>query len=138
MLVAPETTKFQYTDGVTDLVAIAPTTGFTIRRCSIDRAIAISRWISSTTIAPICRSIRRQAYFRDRKPPTLIVWGKNDKIFPADGAYPYKRDLPDVEFHLIDTGHFALEDKADEIVPLIRDFLGRKACARGPGILSKI
>jgi pimeloyl-ACP methyl ester carboxylesterase len=67
-----------------------------------------------------------QAYFRERRPPTLIVWGKNDKIFPADGAYPYQRDLPDVEFHLIDTGHFALEDKADEIVPLIRDFLGRR------------
>jgi hypothetical protein len=32
----------------------------------------------------------------------------------------------DVEFHLIDTGHFALEDKADEIVLLICDFLGRK------------
>ena len=44
-----------------------------------------------------------QAYFREHQPPTLIVWGKNDKIFPADGAYPYKRDLPDVEFHLIDT-----------------------------------
>ena len=35
-----------------------------------------------------------QAYFREHQPPTLIVWGKNDKIFPADGAYPYKRDLP--------------------------------------------
>ena len=67
-----------------------------------------------------------QAYFRDRQPPTLIVWGKNDKIFPADGAYPYKRDLPDVEFHLLDTGHFALEDKLDEMAPLIRGFLDRK------------
>ena len=67
-----------------------------------------------------------QAYFRKYKPPTLIVWGKNDFIFPADGAYPYKRDLPEVEFHLIDTGHFALEDKFDEMVPLIRDFLKRK------------
>jgi pimeloyl-ACP methyl ester carboxylesterase len=67
-----------------------------------------------------------QDYFRKYLPPTLIVWGKNDKIFPANGAYPYKRDLPDVEFHLIDTGHFALEDKADEMVPLIRDFLNRK------------
>jgi pimeloyl-ACP methyl ester carboxylesterase len=54
------------------------------------------------------------------------VWGKNDKIFPADGAHPYKRDLPDVELHLLDTGHFALEDKASEMVPLIRDFLDRK------------
>ena len=67
-----------------------------------------------------------QAYFREHQPPTLIVWGKNDKIFPADGAYPYKRDLRDLEFHLIDTGHFALEDKADEMAPLIREFLDRK------------
>ena len=67
-----------------------------------------------------------QAYFRKHQPPTLIVWGKNDKIFPADGAYPYKRDLPEVEFHLLDTGHFALEDKLDEMAPLIREFLDRK------------
>ena len=37
---------------------------------------------------------------------TLIVWGANDKVFPADGAYAYLRDLS--EFHLLDTGHFAL------------------------------
>jgi pimeloyl-ACP methyl ester carboxylesterase len=60
----------------------------------------------------------------------LIVWGKNDVIFPADGAYPYKEDLPDVETHLLDTGHFALEDKADEMVPLIRDFLAQKIDSR--------
>jgi pimeloyl-ACP methyl ester carboxylesterase len=63
-------------------------------------------------------------------PPTLIVWGENDKIFPADGAHAYKRDLPDAELHLLDTGHFALEDKADEIVPLIREFLDREVAPR--------
>lgn len=69
---------------------------------------------------------RFQAYFRDYRPPTLIVWGKNDKIFPADGALPYLRDLPQAELHLLDTGHFALEDKGDEIAGLMRDFLARK------------
>jgi pimeloyl-ACP methyl ester carboxylesterase len=67
-----------------------------------------------------------QKYFRDTQPPTLIVWGECDSISPADGAHPYKRDLTDLECHMIDTGHFALEDRADEIVPLIRDFLNRK------------
>jgi pimeloyl-ACP methyl ester carboxylesterase len=66
-----------------------------------------------------------QAYFRERKPPTLIVWGKNDFIFPPSGAYPYRRDLPNAEFHLIDSGHFLLEDRADEAFPLIRGFLDR-------------
>ena len=35
-----------------------------------------------------------------------------------------------VEFHLIDTGHFALKDKADEMVPLIHVFLGRKVARK--------
>jgi pimeloyl-ACP methyl ester carboxylesterase len=67
-----------------------------------------------------------QAFFRARRPPTLIVWGKNDVIFPAEGARPYLRDLPDAELHLLDTGHFALEGKGDEIATLILDFLRRK------------
>ena len=60
----------------------------------------------------------------------LIVWGKNDTIFPADGAGPYLRDLPDAELHLLDTGHFALEDKLDEMAPLIRRFLDRHLASR--------
>jgi pimeloyl-ACP methyl ester carboxylesterase len=67
-----------------------------------------------------------QAWLRDKQPPALVVWGKNDFIFPEPGAHPYKRDLKDLEFHLLDTGHFVLEDKADEVFPLIHDFLDRK------------
>ncbi len=66
-----------------------------------------------------------QAYFRKYQPPALIVWGKNDQIFPAEGAEPYKRDLKNVDFHLLDTGHFALEEDGDEIAVLIRKFLAR-------------
>jgi hypothetical protein len=55
----------------------------------------------------------------------LIVGGKNDKIFPADGADPYLGDLPEAELHLRDTGHFALEDKLNEMAPLIHSFLDR-------------
>ena len=67
-----------------------------------------------------------QAYFRKFQPPTLIVWGKNDKIFPAEGATPYLRDLPKAELHLLNTGHFALEEDGAEIARLMRDFLVRK------------
>ena len=65
-------------------------------------------------------------YFRKHQPPMLIVWGKNDVIFPAPGAHAYLRDLPQAELHLLDTGHFALEDKGEEIARLMRDFLDRK------------
>lgn len=66
-------------------------------------------------------------YFRDHRPPTLIVWGQNDVIFPAAGARAYLTDLPDAELHLLDTGHFALEDKAGEIGALIARFMARPA-----------
>jgi pimeloyl-ACP methyl ester carboxylesterase len=73
-----------------------------------------------------------QAYFRTHQPPTLLTWGKNDYIFPAAGAHPYKRDLKNLEFHLLDTGHFALEEDGAKIARLIRDFLGRRVHAARP------
>jgi pimeloyl-ACP methyl ester carboxylesterase len=69
-----------------------------------------------------------QAYFRQHQPPTLVVWGKNDVIFPEAGAHPYKRDLQKSDIQVLDTGHFALEDHADIIAGHIRRFhdgLGR-------------
>ena len=69
---------------------------------------------------------RWHEYFRKHQPPTLIVWGRNDIIFPAEGARAYLHDLPRAELHLLDTGHFALEDKGDEIARLMLDFFDRK------------
>ena len=127
VLVAPETTKFQYTDGVSDVSRISPD-NWVHDQALLDRPgnieIQMDLFYDYLTNLPLYPVV--QAYFREHQPPTLIVWGQNDKIFPADGAHPYKRDLPEVEFHLLDTGHFALEDKADEMVPLIRDFLARR------------
>lgn len=64
-------------------------------------------------------------YFRAHQPPALIVWGRNDEIFPESGAHPYTRDLLRVDLNLLDTGHFALEDQGDEIARLMRAFLDR-------------
>lgn len=130
VLVKPETTKFQYTDGMSDVSRIDPDNwvhdqALLDRPGNMDIQMDLFRdYGSNIPLYP-----KFQAFFRERKPPTLIVWGKNDFIFPADGAGPYLRDLPDAEMHLIDTGHFALEDKADEMVPLIRSFLHRKLSA---------
>lgn len=66
-----------------------------------------------------------QAYLREHQPPTLVVWGRHDVIFPEAGAYPYQRDLRDLDFHLLDTGHFALDDQGDAIVGLMRRFAAR-------------
>ena len=66
-----------------------------------------------------------QAWLRDNRPPALVAWGANDPSFTTLGAQAFKRDLPDAEIHLLDAGHFALDEKTDEIASLILDFMAR-------------
>jgi len=119
-----ETTKWQYTNGVRNPEAISPDT-WNMDQHFLDRPgnveIQLALFYSYGTNPPLYP--QWQEYFRKYQPPTLIVWGKNDYIFPAEGAYPYKRDLKDVEFHLLDTGHFALEEDGDVIANHIGQFL---------------
>jgi len=127
VLVAPETTKFQYVDGVKDVSRIDPD-NWGHDQALLDRPgnrdIQLDLFLDYGTNVPLYPQF--QAFFRKYQPPTIIVWGKNDKIFPADGATPYLRDLPHAEMHILDTGHFVLEDKFDVAEPLIHDFLDRK------------
>jgi pimeloyl-ACP methyl ester carboxylesterase len=67
-----------------------------------------------------------QQYFRTHRPPTLITWGKNDPFFTEAGARAYLRDLPEAELHLLDTGHFALEDHASEVAQFVETFIQQK------------
>lgn len=126
VLVAAATTKFQYTDGMSDITRIDPD-NWGHDQALLDRPgnkdIQLDLFHDYGTNIPLYSQF--QAFFREKRPPTLIVWGRNDKIFPADGAAPYLRDLPNAEMHMIDTGHFALEDKLDVMAPLIHDFLDR-------------
>lgn len=128
-LVSLETTKFQYTDGMGDVARISPD-NWVIDQALLDRPgnrdIQLDLFHDYGSNVPLYPKF--QAFFRERKPPTLIIWGKNDKIFPEPGAHPYLRDLPDAEMHILDTGHFALEDKLDVMAPLIRKFLDRNLC----------
>lgn len=64
-----------------------------------------------------------QAWLREHRPRTLIVWGTNDAFFIPPGAHAYLRDVPEAELHLLETGHFALEDKLPEIAARIARFL---------------
>jgi pimeloyl-ACP methyl ester carboxylesterase len=64
-----------------------------------------------------------QEFFAQYQPPTLIVWGENDHIFPGAGATPYLQDLPDAEVHMINAGHFILESHGPEVAGIIRNFL---------------
>ena len=67
-----------------------------------------------------------QAWMKEHQPPTLVVWGKYDPSFLVAEAEAYRRDLPRAEIHVLDAGHFALDEKADEIAAMIQDFLARQ------------
>ena len=67
-----------------------------------------------------------QKYLRDNQPPVLIVWGKHDAFFPVPGAEGYRRDVKDVDYNILDTGHFALEEEGPFIAAKIREFLGKR------------
>jgi pimeloyl-ACP methyl ester carboxylesterase len=126
-LLTPEATKWQYTNGFRNTEVVSPDNWnmdtFFMDRPGNDR-IQLELFHSYGTNPPLYP--KWQAYFREYQPPALIVWGKNDKIFPSEGAYPYKRDLKDVDFNLLDTGHFALEEDGDAIAGHIRRFLGSR------------
>ena len=115
---------WQYTHGVQDSTTISPD-NWLIDLQHLTRPenndIQLAMFYDYRTNVPLYP--QWQQYFRQYQPPVLIVWGKNDYIFPAEGAYPYQRDLNNVEFHLLDTGHFALEEKGQEIANHIRTFL---------------
>ena len=66
-----------------------------------------------------------QQYLRDHQPPVLVVWGKNDAYFPESGAEAFKKDVKNLDYNVYDTGHFALEDHADEIIGKIREFMDK-------------
>ena len=128
-----EATRWQYTHGVTHPELVSPdgwpTTSILLDRKGNDE-IQLDLFLSYGSNPPLYP--KWQEYFRKHQPPMLIVWGRNDQIFPAAGAEPYKRDLKTLEFHLLDAGHFALESEGDLIARLMRDFLGRHVAARDP------
>jgi pimeloyl-ACP methyl ester carboxylesterase len=125
-LLTYDATKWQYTHGEPHPEMVAPD-GAAHDQFLLDRPgnaeIQLDLFLSYGSNPPLYRDW--QAYFRRYQPPVLIAWGKNDQIFPAAGAEPYKRDLKTLEFHLLDAGHFALETSGAEIAALMRDFLAR-------------
>ena len=125
--ISPEGVKWQYTHGVRDVTAISPD-NWNVDLRHLQRegnpSIQLAMFYDYQNNVPHYPAW--QEYFRQHQPPTLIVWGKNDYIFPADGAHPYKRDLNNLEFHLLDTGHFSLEEDGWVIATLMRDFLNRQ------------
>ncbi len=131
---ALDTTKWQYLHGARDAQNISPD-AWIVDQAGLDRPgnaeIQLALFKDYGSNPPLYPAW--QKYFRDHQPPTLIVWGKNDQIFPPAGAEPYKRDLKNIDFNLLDTGHFALEEEGTLIATKIRAFLARNIDAKPGG-----
>jgi pimeloyl-ACP methyl ester carboxylesterase len=123
---AAGTTQFQYTHGTRNPAAISPDNWLhdqtLLDRPGNDR-IQLALLHDYQNNLPLY--IAWQTYLRQHQPPTLITWGKNDPFFTEAGARAYLKDLPDAELHLLDTGHFALEEDGGIIASYILEFLGR-------------
>lgn len=125
-LLTLEATKWQFTHGVRNVETISPDNWDHVQPLlerSGNQEIQLALFYSYGSNPPLYP--KWQEYLRTYQPPTLIVWGKNDQIFPAAGAYPYKRDVKNLDFHLLDTGHFALEEDGATIASLMHRFLDR-------------
>jgi pimeloyl-ACP methyl ester carboxylesterase len=125
ILLTFETTQWQYVHGAPDPSRIAPE-GYWLDYALMSRPgndeiqLDLFRdYASNVALYP-----RFQEYFARHRPPLLAVWGKHDPFFLPAGAEAFRRDNPDAEVHLLDTGHFALETHVVEIADRIRGFLG--------------
>jgi pimeloyl-ACP methyl ester carboxylesterase len=121
---APATTQWQYTHGVTDTTTVSPD-GYSLDNFYLARPGAdevqldlFGDYKSNVALYPTF-----QKYFKTHKPPLLAVWGKNDPFFLPAGAEAFKRDIPSAVVRFLDTGHFAVETHAAEIAAEIRKFL---------------
>ena len=119
-----EATRWQYTHGVKNENAISPD-NWIHDQLLLDRPgnneIQLQLFYDYKSNPPSYP--QWQEYFRKYQPPTLVVWGRNDFIFTKEGAIPYQRDLKNVQIHLLNTGHFALEEEGELIAELILRFL---------------
>jgi pimeloyl-ACP methyl ester carboxylesterase len=124
-LLTKETTIFQYTHGAKNVERISPD-AYTFDQFLLDRPgnDAIQLELLYNYPSNVSLYDTWHEYFRTKQPPMLIVWGRDDPFFTVEGAKAYHRDLPKAKLHLIDAGHFALEETSDFIAGQIREFLG--------------
>jgi pimeloyl-ACP methyl ester carboxylesterase len=121
--ISDEALEWNYTHGVDDPTKVSPDS-WVLQRALLNRPgnkeIMLDLLYDYRTNPALYPEWH--AYFRKHQPPTLIVWGENDVIFPASGAHLYRRDLTRIDFNLLSAGHFALEDHGDVIAAHIKRF----------------
>ena len=126
VMIAPDTTVWQYTHGVTDTTRVSPD-GYGLDNYYLSRPgadeIQLDLFLDYASNVALYPAF--QQYFRASRPPLLAVWGRNDPFFLPAGAEAFRRDIPDADVRFVDTGHFALETHVEEIATATRKFLAQ-------------
>jgi pimeloyl-ACP methyl ester carboxylesterase len=125
-LLTLDATKLQYLQGFRNPDDVSPDS-FLFDQAKLDRPgndkIQLALFYDYRNNPPLYPAWHK--YLREKKPAVLVVWGKNDPVFAPAGAEAFLKDAPSAELHLLDTGHFALEEDGTEIAQLIRAFLAK-------------
>jgi pimeloyl-ACP methyl ester carboxylesterase len=125
-ILTPDLTKFQYTQGFRNPDNVSPDS-YTFDQITLDRPgndkIQLALFYDYRKNPPLYPAWHD--YLRKYHPPVLAIWGKNDPVFLPAGAEAFAKDDPRTEVHLLDTGHFALEEDGALIAQYIRDFLAK-------------
>jgi pimeloyl-ACP methyl ester carboxylesterase len=129
----PQTTIWQYTHGVPDETLVSPDgyglDNYYLARPGADE-IQLDLFLDYASNVALYPTFHE--YFRASRPPLLAVWGKNDPFFLPAGAEAFKRDLPDAEVRLLDTGHFALETNVKDVAIAMGRFLAQQPAVSRP------
>lgn len=117
-------TKYQYTDGTRNPDRISPD-AWNLDQFVLDRQgndeIQLALYYDYQN--NVKQYPKWQEYFRTYQPPTLVAWGKNDMFFGPKGALAFQNDIKDCDVHLLNTGHFPLEEELETSATLIKMFL---------------
>jgi pimeloyl-ACP methyl ester carboxylesterase len=131
-LLTLQSTKFQYLHGARDPRRVSPDS-WTLDQALLDRPGNAA--IQLELLFDYQRNLEQyptwQAYLRQRQPPLLVAWGRNDPFFTVSGASAYQRDVPAAQLHFFDGGHFLLEEYSAEVVSLIKRFLKERLPRKG-------
>lgn len=66
-------------------------------------------------------------YLADRQPPAVMVWGRHDAFFDIAETLSWMQDLPRMEAHVLDGGHFLLETHAGPAAEIFAKFIAGAA-----------
>ncbi|PAK44086.1 alpha/beta fold hydrolase [Peribacillus simplex] len=126
-LLSADFTKYQYIDGTRNPDRISPD-AWNMDQYVLDRPG--NKEIQLALFYDYRNNVKQypswQEYFRTYQPPALVAWGKNDLFFGPEGALAFQRDLKESEVHLLNTGHFPLEEELETSANLIKQFLGER------------